>query len=260
MLCVGSRCSGKSTLAAALTEYVNAHFDRRIAVVQPVAEYTCTPDKSIVTHFETGLDPATQRDTVRRLRHTGADFALVDDLSPEVVPELLTLAETGCLIVAVMHVRGAAAAIDRLCNAPHGLSERAARALVAGQLICVASLELCAGLAGRPVLAREFLVVTPALAGLIAGGEFDRIDDAITTGRKYEMELLDEHLLRLVRTGAIDRKEALDHSRNPAAMQERFGRGGADDNTGDDDDGAGVPARPRPSPDGAAAEQKPPEA
>ncbi|MBN1514594.1 MAG: hypothetical protein JXB13_21435, partial [Phycisphaerae bacterium] len=84
--------------------------------------------------------------------------------------------------------------------------------------------------------------------------------DAITTGRKYEMELLDDHLLRLVRTGAIDRSEALAHARNPAAMQERFGRGGTDDNSSDDDGGAGVPARPRPSPDGAAAEQKSPDA
>jgi twitching motility protein PilT len=44
------------------------------------------------------------------------------------------------------------------------------------------------------VAAYEFLVVTPAIANLIRDNKTFRIDSAIQTGKKYGMQLLDDHL------------------------------------------------------------------
>jgi len=54
------------------------------------------------------------------------------------------------------------------------------------------------------VAAYEFLVVTPAIANLIRENKTFRIDSAIQTGKKYGMQLLDEHLWSLYERGLIE--------------------------------------------------------
>ena len=67
------------------------------------------------------------------------------------------------------------------------------------------------------------LVVTPAIANLIRENKTFRIDSAIQTGKKFGMQLLDEHLLELYNSGKIGAEEAVDKSRRPAEIAERMG-------------------------------------
>src|SRR3954463_14632322 len=73
------------------------------------------------------------------------------------------------------------------------------------------------------VAAYEFMVVTPAIANLIRENKTFRIDSAIQTGKKFGMQLLDEHLLDLYNEGKISPEEAVDKSRRPADIAERMG-------------------------------------
>jgi hypothetical protein len=54
----------------------------------------------------------------------------------------------------------------------------------------------------------EVLIVTSAVAQLIRDGKTFQIPSAIATGRRLGMQLMDQSLIALVRSGAIDPDEA----------------------------------------------------
>ncbi len=72
------------------------------------------------------------------------------------------------------------------------------------------------------VAAYEFMVTTPAIANLIRENKTYRIDSAIQTGKKYGMQLLDEHLWRLYEQGQIVAEDCVDCSRQPGVMQDKI--------------------------------------
>ena len=49
-----------------------------------------------------------------------------------------------------------------------------------------------------------------------------RIDSAIQTGKKYGMQLLDDHLWSLYEQGTISSEDAVDRSRMPGQMQDKI--------------------------------------
>ncbi len=72
------------------------------------------------------------------------------------------------------------------------------------------------------IAAYEFLVVTPAIANLIRENKVYRIDSSIQTGKKYGMQLLDEHLWELFKRGDISAEDAIDRSKHPGDMQDKI--------------------------------------
>jgi twitching motility protein PilT len=56
--------------------------------------------------------------------------------------------------------------------------------------------------------------VTPAVANLIRENKTFRIDSAIQTGRKFGMQLLDDHLWTLYEKGMIAAEEMIDKGRD----------------------------------------------
>src|SRR5690606_37606265 len=76
------------------------------------------------------------------------------------------------------------------------------------------------------VAAYEFLVVTPAIANLIRENKTFRIDSAIQNGKKFGMQLLDDHLWSLYERGWISAEDMIDKSRNSNALIEKVHRAG----------------------------------
>ncbi len=67
-------------------------------------------------------------------------------------------------------------------------------------------------------------MVTPAIANLIRENKTFRINSVIQTGKKFGMQLLDDHLLELYQAGKISAEEAIDKSRRPAEIADRMGK------------------------------------
>jgi len=74
------------------------------------------------------------------------------------------------------------------------------------------------------VASYEFLVVTPAIANLIRENKTFRIDSAIQTGKKFGMQLLDDHLWGLYERGIINAEEMIDKSRDATDLTNRIHR------------------------------------
>ncbi|MCG8511022.1 MAG: type IV pilus twitching motility protein PilT, partial [Rhodospirillales bacterium] len=76
------------------------------------------------------------------------------------------------------------------------------------------------------VAAYEFLVVTPAIANMIRENKTFRIDSAIQTGKKFGMQLLDDHLWSLFEKGWISAEDMVDRGSNAASLIEKVHRAG----------------------------------
>ena len=60
-----------------------------------------------------------------------------------------------------------------------------------------------------------------------------RIDSDIQTGKKYGMQLLDDHLWNLFEKGSIEADEMLDKARSPGDLQEKLDKAGKLHEAGD---------------------------
>jgi twitching motility protein PilT len=94
-------------------------------------------------------------------------------------------------------------------------------------LIAVLSQQLLAR-SDKPgrVAAYEFLVVTPAISNLIRENKTFRIDSAIQTGKKFGMQLLDDHLWSLYSKGLISAEEMIDKGKDASELTQKVHRSG----------------------------------
>ena len=65
------------------------------------------------------------------------------------------------------------------------------------------------------------MMCTPAISNLIRENKTFRINSAIQTGKKYGMQLMDDHLWQLYSNKVIDLQEMMDHARDPGNMEEK---------------------------------------
>jgi twitching motility protein PilT len=81
---------------------------------------------------------------------------------------------------------------------------------------------------GGRVAAREVLLNTAAVASVIADGRLAQLPKAITAGRSLGMQRLDDALASLVRSGAVDIREAHRKATDPAGLLAKLKRLGID--------------------------------
>ena len=68
----------------------------------------------------------------------------------------------------------------------------------------------------------EFMVITSAIANLIRENKVFRISSSIQTGKKFGMQLLDEHLFKLFAQGKISPENAVEFSQHASLLHEKI--------------------------------------
>ena len=224
-LVTGPTGSGKTTTLASMINYVNINFDRHIITVEDPLEYYHEHKKSIITQREVGGDTPTFSEALRRSLRQDPDVILVGEMRDlETISAAIRAAETGHLVFGTLHTTGASGTINRIIDAFPTDQQEQVRVQLSTTLLAVLSQALCPRIdVEGMVAAYEFMVVTPAIANLVRENKTFRIDSAIQTGKKFGMQLLDEHLLQLYNEGKISPEEAVDKSRRPAEIAERMG-------------------------------------
>ena len=223
-LVTGPTGSGKTTTLATMLDYVNRNFDRHIITVEDPIEYYHPHRKSIFTQREVGVDVPSFSEALRRCLRQDPDVVLVGEMRDlETMEAAIRAAETGHLVFATLHTTGAQGTINRIIDAFPVAQQEQIRVQLSVTLIAVLSQVLCPrmGTSGR-IAAYEFLLSTPAICNLIRENKTYRIDSSIQTGKKYGMQLLDEHLWRLYDTGIIAGDEGLEKARFPAEFQAKM--------------------------------------
>jgi twitching motility protein PilT len=261
-LVTGPTGSGKTTTLATMINYINENFDRHIITMEDPIEYYHNHKKSIVVQREIGVDVPDFAEGLRRALRQDPDVILVGEMRDLVtISSAITAAETGHLVFGTLHTSGAASTVNRIIDAFPTDQQEQIRVQLANNLIAVLSQALCPRVDIEGVVASyEFMYLTPGIQNLIRENKVFRIDSEIQTGKKYGMQLLDDNLWGLFQAGKISKEEAIDKSKNPSFMAEKFVHAGLDvgDMAGELEAGAkpaapGAPAAPAAPPVSSAA-------
>ncbi len=224
----GPTGSGKTTTLATCVDYINMNYDRHIVTTEDPIEYYHYHKKSVVNQREVGADVPSFAEALRRVLRSDPDVILVGEMRDlETIEAAIRAAETGHLVFATLHTTGAAGTITRVIDAFPVNQQAQVRVQLSTSLIAILSQQLLAR-ADKPgrIAAYEFLVITPAIANLIRENKTFRIDSAIQTGRKFGMQLLDDHLWSMYSKGIISAEEMIDKSKDPGDLTDKVHRAG----------------------------------
>jgi twitching motility protein PilT len=218
VLVTGATGSGKSTTLAAIIDQINEKREANIITLEDPVEFLHRSKKSLVVQRELGVHVNSFRDGLRAALREDPDVILVGELrDPETITLAMEASETGHLVLATLHTRGAAQTIDRILDSFPEEAHNQVRHTLADNLKYVICQELVRASDGRGRrAATEILMVVPAVQQLIRDGRTFQISGAISTGRRFGMHLMDHSLMNLVRAGDIDPDHAFILARDKA--------------------------------------------
>ena len=227
-LVTGPTGSGKTTTLASMIAFINDNMDRHIITVEDPIEYYFNHNVSIVNQREVGNDVPSFAEALRRALRMDPDVVMVGEMRDlETIEAAIRAAETGHLVFGTLHTTGAAGTINRIIDAFPVAQQNQIRVQLSTGLMAVVSQQLMPRIDQKGMVAAyEFLVITPAIANLIREAKTFRIDSAIQTGKKYGMQLLDDHLWNLYSGGVISAEEAVDKAKDPTEMAIKVKRAG----------------------------------
>ena len=223
-LVTGPTGSGKTTTLATCINYINENFDKHIITVEDPIEFYHPHRKSMVSQREVGTDVPSFSEALRRSLRMDPDVIMVGEMRDlETISAAILAAETGHLVFGTLHTTGCQGTVNRIIDVFPVAQQEQIRTQLSVSLIAVLSQQLCRRI-DRPgmVAAFEFMAVTSAISNLIRENKTYRIDGTIQVGKKYGMQLLDEHLWQLYGAGTIGRDELLDKSRHAGEIQEQL--------------------------------------
>lgn len=222
-LVTGPTGCGKTTTLATMIDYVNTNLDRHIVTIEDPIEYYHNHKKSVINQRSVGIDVSNFSEALRRVLRQDPDVILVGELRDlETIEAAIRAAETGHLVFGTLHTTGCQGTINRIIDAFPYEQQAQIRVQLSTNLLASLSQALLPKLPKGMVAAYEFMVVTPAISNLIRENKTYRIDSAIQTGKKFGMQLLDEHLWQLYEDGLVSPEDCTDRSRHPGQMQDKI--------------------------------------
>jgi len=189
ILIVGATGSGKSTTLAAMIGHLNHTCARHIITLEDPIEFLHRSQRCLIQQRELGRHTSSFVQAIRAALREDPDVLLLGELrDTDSIRLALTAAETGHLVLATLHARHAAQAVDRLCDV-FPVDEKAfVRAQLAGSLRGIVAQKLLATQQGGRVAIYEMLTSTPAVCNLIREGKTHQLPDSLQTGGESGMQ------------------------------------------------------------------------
>ncbi|MRS89606.1 PilT/PilU family type 4a pilus ATPase [Enterobacteriaceae bacterium RIT714] len=195
ILVTGATGSGKSTTLAAMVDYLNGHSNGHILTLEDPVEYVYQSHQCLIQQREIGLHCRSFAQALRAALREDPDVILLGELrDSETIRLALTAAETGHLVLATLHTRGASQAIERLVDTFPAEEKDPVRNQLAGSLRAVLAQKLLRDTQGGRVALFELLVNTPASANLIREGKTWQLPGVIQTGQQSGMQNFEQSL------------------------------------------------------------------
>lgn len=204
ILITGATGSGKSTTLAAMIGYLNQRRTRHIITLEDPIELLHTSQRCLIQQRELGTHTPSFAQAIRAALREDPDVLLLGELrDSESIRLALTAAETGHLVLATLHARHAAQAVDRLVDI-FPVDEKAyVRAQLAGSLRGILAQKLVLGKHGGRIGLYEMLTSTPAVGNLIREGKTHQLHDSLQTGAEAGMQTFEQSRQQRIGAGLL---------------------------------------------------------
>jgi len=210
VLVTGPTGSGKSTTLAAMIDLINSTRKEHILTLEDPLEFIHENKLSLLNQRQIGEHTESFASALRAALREDPDIILVGEMRDLTTISLaMSAAETGHLVFGTLHTNTAAKTIDRIIDVFPTDQQEQVRAMLSESLkgvVCQQLLKTADG-KGRTA-ALEIMIGTPAIGNLIREGKTFQIPSIIQTAKKDGMQLMDQHLLDLLKTKRINPEEA----------------------------------------------------
>ncbi len=223
ILMTGTAGSGKSTTQACIIDRINQTRDCHIITLEDPIEFLHRNQRSIVSQREIAVDTADYLSALRACLRQAPDVILLGEMrDPETIRTTITAAETGHLIIATLHTKGAVNAIDRIIDSFPSSHQAQIRMMLSMVLQTVVSQQMLPDKNGGMVPAFEIMHVNSAIRSMIRDNKSHQIGNAIAAGGREGMITMDQSILELYRAGMITRETALDYADAPDLIRRQL--------------------------------------
>jgi twitching motility protein PilT len=222
VLVCGPTRSGRTTIAAAMVDHINATRSCHVLTVEAPIELLHEPRRAQITQRQIPGDAPTFAEALFAARRDDVDVVVLSDvLDSDAVRAATDLALSGVLVLANVHATGAAAALERWVSAASPAESARVRAALSEALAGVVSQQLVESASGEGTIAvHEIVLSTPALAAIVREGSWSALAAAVADGGGAGMITMDAALERLVTIGQVTPECALER----AVDKEAFAR------------------------------------
>ena len=220
VLVTGTAGSGKSTPQACIIDRINRTRDCHIVTLEDPIDFLHRQQKSIVSQREIAIDTQDYLSALRACVRQSPDVILLGEMrDPETIHTAITAAETGHLVIATLHTKGAVNAIDRVIDAFPCNPQAQVRVQLGAVLRTVVSQQLVPDIHDNLVPACEILQLNPAARSMIRDNKTHQLQNVIAAGSKEGMMTMDQSLTALCKAGRITKETALHYADNPEQLQ-----------------------------------------
>lgn len=224
VLVTGTAGCGKSTTLACLVDRINRERACHIITLEDPIEYLHRNQKSIVSQREIAVDTSDYLSALRACLRQAPDVIQLGEMRDlETIRTAMTAAETGHLLLATLHTRGAVNTIDRIIDTFPADQQDQIRIQLSAVLKTVVSQQLLPDVDGGQVPAFEIMHMTGAVRSMIRDCKNHQLPAAIAAGGAEGMISMDQSIYNLYRQGRITKQTALHYADNPEALLRRIG-------------------------------------
>lgn len=225
ILLTGPAGSGKSTTMAAMLDYINANRRLHIVCLEDPIEYLHHHNMSVIDQREIGKDARSFAEALHSVFRQSPDVIMVGEMRDlETMQLVLSLAETGHLIMGTLHTQDTTHAINRIVDVFPPAQQQQIYTQLSMVLVGVVAQQLLITTDGsRRVLACEVMNVNQALRSLIREMQVQQLYSVVQTGRGEGMVTMNDSLKALYEKGLIDVGTAMNRSPRPKELSRMLG-------------------------------------
>lgn len=217
VLMTGPTGAGKTTTLNYLVDLINTERRCKIVTIEDPIEFVHQNKRAIVVQQEVLTDVRSFNRALVHVLRQDPDVIVVGEMRDhETIWTALTAAETGHLVLATMHSPNVSHALERIIGVFEGNAQRQVVLQLANALQGIIAQDLLpAADRSRRVLAYELLVANGAVRNMIRENQLHQLENALQTGRKEGMTLMDNCLYDLYCKCLISYDTAVSRARHP---------------------------------------------
>lgn len=221
----GTAGSGKSTTQACIIDAINSEREAHIVTLEDPIEYLHKNKRSIISQREIAIDTDNYLTGLRACLRQAPDVILLGEMrDAETIRTAMTAAETGHLVIATLHTKGAVNTIDRIVDSFPADQQEQIKIQLSLVLECIVSQQLLPRKGGGMIPAVEIMKTVPAISNMIRDSKNYQIDNVIQTSGSMGMVSMDQSIIALYQKGEITDETAMMFATNPEQIKRKLGR------------------------------------